>query len=91
MGWVTAIAVYFIIWWVVLFTLLPVGVRSQVEDGDVAPGTEHGAPAKPMLFRKMLMTTVVSFVVFGLFYLVTVVLGFGLDDIPRIVPDFRNR
>lgn len=90
MGWVSAVAVYFIIWWVVLFTMLPIGVRSQVEDEDVTLGTEHGAPARPMLVRKMLLTTVVACVIFGAFYLLTVVMGFGLDDLPRIVPDYRN-
>jgi len=89
-GWVSAVAVYFIIWWVVLFTMLPIGVRSQVEDEDVTLGTEHGAPARPMLVRKMLLTTVVACVIFGAFYLLTVVMGFGLDDLPRIVPDYRN-
>ena len=37
----TAIAIYFIIWWVVLFAVLPFGVRSQEESGAVEPGTER--------------------------------------------------
>jgi len=41
----TVIAIYFIIWWVVLFAVLPWGVHSQEESGDVAPGTDPGAPA----------------------------------------------
>ena len=35
----TALAVYFVLWWLVLFLTLPFGVRSQHEDGEAAPGT----------------------------------------------------
>ena len=40
----TAFAIYFVLWWVVLFLTLPFGVRSQHEDGEGAPGTDPGAP-----------------------------------------------
>ena len=40
----TALAIYFVLWWVVLFVTLPFGVRSQHEDGEGAPGTDPGAP-----------------------------------------------
>ena len=38
----TALAIYFVLWWVVLFVTLPFGVRSQHEDGEGAPGTDPG-------------------------------------------------
>ena len=62
----TAIAVYFIIWWTVLFAVLPFGVRSQQESGVVAPGTDPGAPAIPRLWRKLGWTTVAASVIFAL-------------------------
>jgi predicted secreted protein len=62
----TAIAIYFIIWWVVLFTVLPWGVRSQRESGEVAPGTDPGAPAVHRVWMKLLWTTVIAGVVFGI-------------------------
>jgi predicted secreted protein len=62
----TAIAIYFIIWWTVLFAVLPFGVRSQQESGAVAPGTDPGAPAIPKLWRKLVWTTVAASVVFAL-------------------------
>ena len=40
----TAFAIYFVLWWLVLFLTLPFGVRSQHEDGEGAPGTDPGAP-----------------------------------------------
>ena len=39
-----AIAIYVVIWWTVLFAVLPIGVRTQGEDGSVVPGTPESAP-----------------------------------------------
>jgi len=64
----TAAAIFFLIWWVVLFAVLPWGVRRQDEAGDVAPGTDPGAPAVPYLGRKLIWTTVVSLVIFAACY-----------------------
>ena len=66
MSTATIIAIYFIIWWVVLFAILPCGVRSQQESGEVAPGTDPGAPAAHLVWRKLLWTTVTAAVVFGI-------------------------
>ena len=60
----TAIAIYFLVWWLTLFAVLPFGVRSQEEGGDVVRGSDPGAPAIPGLGRKLIWTTVVSAVVF---------------------------
>jgi predicted secreted protein len=59
------LAVYFIIWWTVLFAVLPFGVRSQVETGDVVAGSEPGAPVLPQLARKAAITSVVAAVIFA--------------------------
>jgi predicted secreted protein len=69
MSLATAIAIYFIIWWLVLFAVLPWGVRSQHETGDFPRGTDPGAPAIPNLGRKLLWTTILSGVVFVLLQL----------------------
>jgi len=66
MSLATAIAIYFVIWWVVLFTVLPWGVRSQEEGDDVVSGSDPGAPAIPRLWWKLVWTTVISAVVFGI-------------------------
>ena len=65
----SAIAVYFIIWWTVLFTVLPIGVRSAHEAGqDIAPGTDAGAPVNPNLLKKALLTTIISAIAFVFVY-----------------------
>ena len=72
MSYSTSAAIYFIIWWVVLFAVLPFGVRSQHEDGEMAAGTDPGAPVIPRLGRKLLLTTVVSALIFAACYVVYV-------------------
>jgi predicted secreted protein len=61
----TAFAIYFVLWWVVLFAVLPFGVRSQIENGEEIAGTDPGAPSVPRMARKLLWTTVVSAVIFA--------------------------
>jgi predicted secreted protein len=61
-----AIALFLTIWFVVLFAVLPFGVRSQREAGDYVEGTDPGAPVAPRLLNKMIWTTVISAIVFGL-------------------------
>jgi predicted secreted protein len=61
----TGFAIYFVLWWVVLFLTLPFGVRSQHEDGGGAPGTDPGAPVATKMGRKLIWTTVLSAVIFA--------------------------
>lgn len=60
-----AIAIFLTIWFTVLFAVLPFGVRSQHETGDVVRGTDPGAPVAPRLLVKALWTTVISAAVFA--------------------------
>lgn len=68
MAFGSLLAVYFVVWWVMLFAVLPFGVRSQAEAGEVVPGTEPGAPVAPQLWKKALATSLVAAVVTGLIY-----------------------
>ena len=83
-----ALAIYAIIWWIVLFAMLPIGVRTQEEEGEVAPGTAESAPHKPKLLPKMLATTVVASVVFAVVYVIIVHRVITLDQIP-FLPRFE--
>jgi predicted secreted protein len=62
----TALAIYFVLWWVTLFLTLPFGVRSQHEEGGGAPGTDPGAPIMARMGYKLIWTTVISGIVFGI-------------------------
>ena len=65
----SGLAIYFVIWWTVLFAVLPFGVRNASEAGEsVQQGNEAGAPVVHGLVRKFLITTVISAVVFAVVY-----------------------
>jgi predicted secreted protein len=61
----TGFAIYFVLWWIVLFLTLPFGVRSQHEDGEGAPGTDPGAPILSRMGAKLIWTTVLSTAIFA--------------------------
>ena len=85
MSFTTALAIYFIIWWVVLFTVLPFGVRNPSEAGEtVEPGNDPGAPAVPALGRKLIWTTIVTTVVFALCWVMYVYRLVTLDDLATL-------
>ena len=82
-------AVYFIVWWMTLFAVLPFGLRTQAEAEDVVPGTVESAPARFRGGRVVLVTTLVSAVIYGAWYVLSVRLGYGIDSIPQFMPDFK--
>ena len=66
MGWALGTALFFIIWWVLLFAVLPFGIQSQQEAKTIVPGSEPGAPVVTGLRRKLVITTLVAAVVWGI-------------------------
>ena len=87
----TALASFFLIWWVTLFAVLPWGIRSQHEgrnDGqEMAPGTDPGAPTRARIGRKLLWTTLLALAIYAAFYLVYTKRLVTLDDLTA--PLFR--
>jgi predicted secreted protein len=77
-----ALAIYFLIWWIGLFAVLPWGIRSQHEAGEVVPGTDPGAPTTPRLLRIAIVNTIFATVIFATFYWVYTRHLISLDDIP---------
>lgn len=76
------IAIYFLIWWIVLFAVLPFGIKSQHEAGEVEDGTDPGAPLAPQLLKKALVTTVISGVLFAAGYYANVSGWLALENLP---------
>lgn len=83
----TAFAIYFVIWWLTLFVVLPYGNRSQAEDGEVVQGTDPGAPTHSRIWKKLFLNSVVAAGVFGVYWAVTTYFGWNFSDIPQIIPD----
>ena len=63
-----ALAIYFILWWTVLFAVLPFGIKSQHEQGEFDAGTDPGAPVRPRLLRKAIATTLISAAIYAAGY-----------------------
>jgi predicted secreted protein len=61
-----AIVLFAVLWFLILYMLLPQGVKSQSETGDVAPGTPGSAPSEPMLKRKLIWTTIITTIAWAL-------------------------
>jgi predicted secreted protein len=77
----TALAIYFVIWWIVLFAVLPWGVHSQHESGEVAPGTDPGAPILANLKPKLVWTSIVASLVFAAWFVAYV---YGLISVDQV-------
>ncbi len=75
-------AIYFIVWWLSLFVVLPWGVRTQADDAEVIPGTEPGAPVRPWLFRKVIATSILAALVTGLVVYLATSGVIALSDLP---------
>ncbi|GLS28493.1 Predicted secreted protein [Mesorhizobium albiziae] len=86
MTWVSFLAVFFIIWWTVLFAMLPFGLRTQDDEKDVTLGTVSSAPRGAHMLKAVIRTTIVSVLIVAVFYGLTKGLGYSFDDIPRFVP-----
>ncbi|EFO33632.1 conserved hypothetical protein [Roseibium sp. TrichSKD4] len=75
-------AVYFMIWWIGLFAVLPFGIkRSQEEAGDVVPGSEPGAPESVNFKKVLVINTILATVLFATYYWLRQS-GFSLTELP---------
>ena len=65
MSFVSGLVVYILLWWWVFLMTLPFGVKAP---DAIEPGHATSAPAKPMLWRKASVTTVIAAFLFALVY-----------------------
>jgi predicted secreted protein len=62
----SVLAVFFIVWWLCFMLVLPMGHRSQLDNGDFVRGTDPGAPVSPRLWRKVALTSLIAAVMTAL-------------------------
>ena len=69
----TIVAIYFVVWWITLFLVLPFGVKNADEAGEVVEkGHERGAPVATRLAIKAAINTVLAaFVTAAIWWAVT--------------------
>ena len=72
--------IFMISWWIVFLMVLPIGVRGQFEDDDVAEGTEPGAPVRAGLARKALYALIGA----ALITIVSAILQLTVDFEPTL-------
>ena len=69
MGLTGSIIVYVMIWWIVFFSVLPIGIQSNKEIfKDNIEGADPGAPKNPKIAKKFLITTIITSILFIVIY-----------------------
>jgi predicted secreted protein len=86
MNAVSGLVLFLVIWFLTLFVALPIGVRTQGEAGEVAPGTPASAPVDAMIRRKFAWVTLAALAIWGAVAAVIVWGGITVEDI-----DFFHR
>jgi predicted secreted protein len=85
-----SIAIFMIVWWVVLFAVLPFGVVSQHEAGlEREGGNDPGAPVRPLMWRKLFITTIIALVVWSGVMWVVIAQPISFDQIP-FMPKYQD-
>ena len=74
MGITGSIIVYVMIWWIIFFSVLPIGIRSNKEVfKEKIEGVDPGAPKNPNMGKKFLITTLITTIIFSvIYYLVSI-------------------
>ncbi|PRY25586.1 putative secreted protein [Aliiruegeria haliotis] len=62
----SALVLFAVIWFMVLFIVLPIRLTTQDDSGDVVPGTPRSAPTNPALKRKARIVTLVTLPLWGI-------------------------
>jgi predicted secreted protein len=86
---VFGLAIYGIVWFLTLFIVLPFGVVSQGEAGDIVPGSTESAPAQPRIVKKLVGTTVLSIILYAILYLVLTTGMLANIDLP-FFPELKS-
>ena len=82
MSIITHIVVFTISWWLVLFMVLPIGVKTAEEEGETRdPNTAEGAPHNPRIIRKMLITTAIATVLWLVYWMIVEYEIITLEDV----------
>lgn len=66
----SALVLFAVIWFLVMFVTLPIGLRTQGDENEVVPGTQAGAPANFRLKRTVIIVTLVTAVLWAVVFTV---------------------
>ena len=69
MGITGSVIVYVLIWWIIFFSVLPMGIQSNKEKSKKnLVGVDLGAPNNPKMGKKFLITTIITSIIFIVIY-----------------------
>ena len=68
MGIAGSIIIFLLIWWLLLFIILPLNISDTAEK-IVEGGNDTGAPSNPQIFKKFLITTIISIIIWSIMYI----------------------
>ena len=69
MGVTGSIIIYVMIWWIIFFSVLPIGIQSNKEKfKEKIEGIDPGAPNNPKIVKKFLITTIITSIIFIVIY-----------------------
>lgn len=68
MGIAGSIILFLLIWWLLLFIVLPLNISDTAEK-IVEGGNDTGAPSNPQIFKKFLITTIISIIIWSIMYI----------------------
>ena len=69
MGITGSIIVYVLIWWIIFFSVLPIGIQSNKEKfKEKIEGVDPGAPLNPKIGKKFFITTLITSIIFIVIY-----------------------
>ena len=84
MNIVTGAAIYFIVWWITLFVVLPFGVQRET---NVLQGNDPGAPTKHRILMKMAINTIIAAILWMIIYLIDI---YDIIQIRELAPSGRQ-
>ena len=81
-----AIVLFAVFWFLALYMILPLFVRSQEEAGEVEPGTSAGAPDQPLMKKKLIWTTITATVLWIVVFTIIESDLISIEDISFLTP-----
>lgn len=94
MSIVSGIVLYAVVWFLVLFIVLPIRLVTQGDRGEIVPGTQAGAPADAQMKRKALVTTLVATVIWAVLAAIIISGVFRLSEMElfrwMVAPSLRD-
>tara|TARA_Y200000002_G_scaffold146818_1_gene121358 strand:+ start:547 stop:819 length:273 start_codon:yes stop_codon:yes gene_type:complete len=68
LGLTGSIILFLIIWWLILFVLLPINIDNKASQTSEYEGNDRGAPNNPQLLKKFIITTIISVILWSIVY-----------------------